>query len=98
MSVSIIRSAGLQEMTKTDTPSMRERQARALIAEYRKIWPGEWPALPEAFRLVDATNAELQEPSEETLAAGDNALPPRHDDESLAIWQAMIQHIRGGGS
>ena len=36
------------------TKSEIEIAARALIAEYKKIWPGEWPALPEAIRLAKA--------------------------------------------
>jgi hypothetical protein len=29
--------------------------ARALVDEYRKIWPGSWPAKPEAVQLARAT-------------------------------------------
>ena len=36
------------------TKAKIEVAARALIAEYKKIWPGEWPALPEAIRLATA--------------------------------------------
>jgi predicted secreted protein len=37
-----------------------EQAARALIAEYREIWPGSQPAMPEAKRLARAvlTNAD----------------------------------------
>jgi predicted secreted protein len=37
-----------------------EQAARALIAEYREIWPGSQPAMPEAKRLARAvlTTAE----------------------------------------
>ena len=31
-----------------------EQAARALIAEYREIWPGSHPAMPEAKRLARA--------------------------------------------
>jgi len=32
-----------------------ENAAKALIAKYREIWPGSWPAMPEAIQLATAT-------------------------------------------
>ena len=35
-----------------------ERAAHRLIVSYREIWPGEWPALPEAKKLAESVIAE----------------------------------------
>ena len=81
--------------------SMRTHLARTLAAKRlpavsltkeareRLIQQGFYQAQSD----VDTMLRELMEPGEAVLAAGDRALPPRHDDESLAIWQAMLQHI-----
>lgn len=36
---------------------MRERVARAIVTQYKKYWPGSWPAKPEALGLADAALA-----------------------------------------
>ena len=36
-----------------------DKAARELIGEYKKIWPGTWPAMSEARRLVAATMVGL---------------------------------------
>ena len=78
-----------------DPPSMRRRLIDMLYGQLLEA--GNQVTVDETAGYVDAILRELMEPTEVTLAAGDNALPPRHDDESLAIWQAMLQHILNEG-
>ena len=46
--------AEIEAIANAQEKARLNRAAKALIKEYRKIWPGRWPAMPEAIRLAQA--------------------------------------------
>lgn len=86
----------------TDTPSVRERLARAAcFADGCCHSPADCDMWQFKIDAVDAILSELAEPSEGMLAVCKQASPDwpgMSADEIEAMWKTHIQHIRDGGS
>ena len=79
------------------TETMIDKTANAIIAEYREIWPGNWPARPEAQRLAHAAINAARDPICAMAVEAYGLLDPEPEKRLRALIDAALQEGQDDG-